>query len=131
PPGSVVLAADTAVEIGGEILGKPENAEDAARMLRLLSGATHSVLTGVCLVCSPSRLHALEVEVTAVTFRHLNEEEIQRYIATGEPFDKAGAYGIQAGASKFVTRVEGCFFNVVGLPMARVCEMLQSLPDGR
>jgi len=128
PTGRVVLAADTTVEINGEILGKPEGAEDAVRMLRLLSGATHRVLTGVCLVCAPARLHALEVETTAVTFRRLDEDEIQGYIATGEPFDKAGAYGIQGLASKFVTRVEGCFFNVVGLPVARVYGLLKSLP---
>lgn len=130
PAGSVVLGADTTVEINGEILGKPENAEDAARMLRLLSGTTHRVLTGICLVCAPARLHALEVETTAVTFRRLDEDEIRGYIATGEPFDKAGAYGIQRLASKFVTRIEGCFFNVVGLPVSLVYSLLSSLPDG-
>ena len=131
PAGSVVLAADTTVEINGEILGKPEDAEDAWRMLRLLSGATHRVLTGICLVCAPTRLHALEVETTLVTFRRLDEDEIGAYIAAGEPFDKAGAYGIQGLASKFVTRVEGCFFNVVGLPVARVYGHLKSLPENR
>jgi len=131
PAGSVVLAADTTVEINGEILGKPENGEDATRMLRLLSGVTHHVLTGVCLACAPARLHALEVETTAVTFRRLDEDEIRDYIATGEPFDKAGAYGIQGLASKFVARIEGCFFNVVGLPVSLVYGLLSSLPDGR
>ncbi|MGH9359854.1 MAG: Maf family protein [Terriglobia bacterium] len=128
-PGRLVLAADTTVELNGEILGKPQDVEDARRMLRLLSGATHRVLTGVCIICAPAHLHALEVVTTAVTFCRLDEDEIQAYVSTGEPFDKAGGYGIQGLASKFVTRVEGCFFNVVGLPVARVYALLKSLSD--
>jgi len=130
-PNSVVLGADTVVVVGGEILGKPADAEDAARMLRRLSGATHRVITGVCLVRAPDRVEALEHETTFVTFRKLDEEEIRSYISSGEPFDKAGAYGIQGLASKFVTRIEGCYFNVVGLPVARVYEILKPFLKGR
>jgi septum formation protein len=102
-------------------------------MLRLLSGATHRVVTGVCLVRAPREIAALKYENTAVTFRNLDEEEIQSYLASGEPFDKAGAYAIQGLASRFVTRVEGCYFNVVGLPVALVCDILKSFmtTDGR
>jgi septum formation protein len=123
--GSLVLGADTVVVIGHEILGKPSGAEEAARMLRRLSGKTHRVITGVCLIRTPGKVEAEEHETTWVTFRRLDEAEIQDYLATGEPFDKAGAYGIQGFASRFVTRVEGCYFNVVGLPVARVVELLK------
>ncbi len=129
PSGATVLAADTAVEINGEVLGKPGNAEEARRMLRLLAGATHNVLTGICVIRAPGRVHGWEVETTAVTFRPLDDDEIQAYVRSGEPFDKAGGYGIQGLASKFVTRVEGCFFNVVGLPVTRVYSLLKSLPS--
>ncbi len=125
PRDSLVLGADTVVVAGNELLGKPANVEDAARMLRLLSGATHRVITGVCLVRAPHHIESLEHETTLVTFHKLDEREIQDYIASGEPFDKAGAYGIQGLASKFVTRIEGCYFNVVGLPVALVYEMLK------
>jgi septum formation protein len=130
PPESLVLGADTVVVADGEILGKPANAPDAARMLRLLSGVTHRVITGVCIVRAPDRVEALAHETTFVTFRCLDEEEIRDYLASGEPFDKAGAYGIQGLASKFVTRVEGCYFNVVGLPVALVCDLLEPLLKG-
>jgi septum formation protein len=129
PHGSLVLGADTVVVAGHEILGKPVDAADAARMLRMLSGITHRVITGVCLVRAPADLEALQHETTFVTFRHLDEWEIAEYIASREPFDKAGAYGIQGLASKFVARVEGCYFNVVGLPVAMVYGLLKSLPD--
>jgi septum formation protein len=126
PSGSLVLGADTiVVAVGGELLGKPRDEEDARRMLRLLAGATHRVITGVCLVRAPREIVALQREITAVTFRNLDEEEIQGYLATDEPFDKAGAYGIQGLASRFVTRVEGCYFNIVGLPVALVYETLR------
>ena len=125
PPDTLVLGADTVVVVNGELLGKPRDAEDARRMLWLLSGGTHRVITGVCLVRAPLEIMALKDETTSVTFRHLDEEEIQSYLASGEPFDKAGAYGIQGLASKFVTRVEGCYFNVVGLPVALVDEILK------
>ncbi len=125
PAGSLVLGADTVVVLGDEILGKPSGPEDAARMLRRLSAATHRVITGVCLVGAPAKIEAEEHETTSVTFRRLDEKEIEDYLATGEPFDKAGAYGIQGFASRFVTRIEGCYFNVVGLPVARVVELLK------
>ena len=125
-PGGFVLGADTVVvAANGERLGKPLDVEDARRMLRLLSGCTHRVITGVCVVRAPQEIKALKYETTSVTFRHLDEEEIQGYLASGEPFDKAGAYGIQGLASRFVTRVEGCYFNVVGLPVALVYEILK------
>lgn len=130
PADSLVLGADTVVVLGDKILGKPSNADDAARMLRRLSGATHRVITGVCLAGAPAKIEAEEHETTLVTFRRLDEDEIQAYLATGEPFDKAGAYGIQGFASRFVTRIEGCYFNVVGLPVARVVELLKPFVAG-
>jgi septum formation protein len=129
PKGVLVLGADTIVVADHEILGKPLDATDAARMLRMLAGITHRVITGVCLVRAPAQVEAIRDETTLVTFRRLDEVEIAEYIASREPFDKAGAYGIQGLASKFVTRVEGCYFNVVGLPVALVYELLKSLPD--
>jgi septum formation protein len=125
PPDALVLGADTVVVAGDEILGKPADAADAARMLRTLSGATHRVITGVCLVSAPDRIEAVRAETTRVTFRQLDGREIADYVASGEPFDKAGAYGIQGLASKFVTGIEGCYFNVVGLPVALVYDMLK------
>ena len=126
-PGSLVLGADTIVVAGDEILGKPTDPADASRMLRRLSGIAHRVITGVCVVRSPQQVEALTYETTTVTFRSLDEAEIAAYVASGEPMDKAGAYGIQGLASKFVTRVEGCYFNVVGLPMAAVYDLLKPL----
>jgi septum formation protein len=119
-----VLGADTTVTLDGQILGKPEDAEDAGRILRMLSGRSHRVVTGVALVTQV----AVEVaaEVTAVRFLTLSDEEIAAYIATGEPMDKAGAYGIQGLAAKWIPRVEGCYFNVMGLPLALVATMLES-----
>lgn len=125
PQGDLVLAADTAVVVKEEILGKPAGPDDAARMLRLLSGLTHRVITGVCLVRAPNQMEALKQETTFVTFRTLDEQEIRDYVRSGEPLDKAGAYGIQGLASKFVTRIEGCYFNVVGLPVYLVYELLK------
>ncbi|MGP8252874.1 MAG: Maf family protein [Terracidiphilus sp.] len=119
-----VLGADTTVTLDGQILGKPEDREDAARILRQLSGRSHRVITGVALVTH----EAVEVaaEVTAVQFLTLSNEEIAAYIATGEPMDKAGAYGIQGLAARWIPRVEGCYFNVMGLPLALVATMLES-----
>ncbi len=121
----IVLGADTEVVVEGEILGKPRDAEDAARMLRLLSGRTHHVITGVCLARPPDRVEALDHETTLVTFRRLDDHEIYGYVRSCEPFDKAGAYAIQGLASRFVTRIEGCYFNVVGLPIALVYGLLK------
>ncbi len=126
----LVLGADTVVESDGQILGKPLDRADAIRMLRLLSGTTHFVLTGFCLVRAPNSVELAQHESTQVEFRPLDDEEIMSYVASGEPFDKAGAYGIQGLASKFVRKVNGCFFNVVGLPVSAVYEALKSL-EGR
>jgi len=121
-----VLGADTVVVAAGEILGKPKDARDAVRMLRLLSGRWHSVLTGVCLLAGGQA--AVESESTRVHFAPLSEDEILDYVASGEPMDKAGAYAIQGLASKFIDRIEGCYFNVVGLPVSRVYRLLSTLP---
>ena len=127
PRGRLVLGADTVVVVDGETLGKPSDPADAARMLRLLSGRTHQVHTGVCLVRAPDEVKALEHETTLVTFRELDEEEIRGYVESGEPLDKAGAYAVQGLASKFVTRISGCYSNVVGLPVARVYGIIRPL----
>ena len=112
----IVLGADTTVVIDGEILGKPADAADATRMLRLLSGRAHEVITGICL--RSERAQVVDSATTRVWFAALSEAEIEAYVASGEPMDKAGAYGIQGLASKFVSRIEGCYFNVMGLPIA-------------
>ncbi|HMV50134.1 MAG TPA: Maf family protein [Blastocatellia bacterium] len=122
-PGETVLGADTTVVVSREIAGKPIDAEDARRMLRLLSGQWHEVLTGVSLVCDEQILS--ELAVTRVKFSELTEAEIDWYVATGEPMDKAGAYGIQGYASRFVESIEGSYSNVVGLPVQAVYEMLK------
>jgi septum formation protein len=122
----LVLGADTTVVApNGEILGKPEDTADAARMLRLLSGATHQVITGVALV-SHSGIETA-AEVTHVTMLTLSDEEIASYIASGESFDKAGAYAIQGRAARWIPRIHGCYFNVVGLPLALVSSMLEGV----
>lgn len=123
----VVLGADTTVELDGQIFGKPENEADAARMLRQLSGRTHRVITGVALVTDTGKQVA--AEVTGVSFLTLSDEEIADYVATGEPMDKAGAYAIQGRAARWIPRIEGCYFNVVGLPLALVSTLLESVHD--
>ena len=120
----IVLGADTTVAIDHHVLGKPEDEADARRMLALLSGRRHEVLTGVCLRRGESFTTA--VESTAVWFAPLTEREIAGYAASGEPMDKAGAYAIQGLASKFIERIEGCYYNVVGLPVALVYRMLRT-----
>lgn len=124
-PGDVVLGADTVVVIDQHLLEKPVNADDAARMLRLLSGRTHQVITGVC-VLAPGFERA-EAEITQVSFGEISDQEIVAYIRTGEPMDKAGAYGIQGVASRWVQGVAGCYFNVVGLPVGRVYRLLRQV----
>jgi len=119
-----VLGADTTVTLDNHILGKPEDRADAARMLRLLSGRTHRVITGVAL--ATARATEVAAEVTAVRFLTLADEEIIAYAATGEPMDKAGAYGIQGRAARWIPRIEGCYFNVVGLPLALVASLLDA-----
>lgn len=121
-PGRAILAADTTVVIDGEILGKPLDPPDAARMLARLSGVRHTVLTGVALVGAGGTQVA--VESTDVWFAPLTTAEIDAYVQSGEPMDKAGAYGVQGWASRFVERIDGMYSNVVGLPIARVYRML-------
>jgi septum formation protein len=118
-----VLGADTVVVIDNQILGKPANPADAARMLHLLSGRTHQVITGVCLAANGN--DSVASEITSVTMSEISEQEIAAYISTGEPMDKAGAYAIQGIASRWIPRIEGDYSNVVGLPVARVYRMLQ------
>jgi nucleoside triphosphate pyrophosphatase len=120
---AMVLAADTVVFVNGTILNKPEDEQDAARMLRLISGRCHQVITGVCL--KTAAIEDVRSETTTVYVRELNEAQIREYIASGEPMDKAGAYGIQGIASRWIPRIEGCYFNVVGLPVALVWQMLK------
>ncbi len=125
----VVLGADTTVLVEGAMLEKPRDREDAKRMLRLLSGKNHQVITGVCLLvqqlpAQPWRSF-VAVETTEVTFEELAEDEIESYVRTGEPLDKAGAYAIQGIASRWIPRIQGCYFNVVGLPVSLVNRMLK------
>jgi len=122
-PHDVVLGADTVVVVGGDLLGKPSDAADAARMLRLLSGREHQVITGVCLVVSGQR--SVASQTTSVTMSEITEKEIADYVASGEPMDKAGAYAIQGIASRWIPRIEGDYSNVVGLPVALVWRMLR------
>jgi septum formation protein len=125
----VVLGADTTVTVDGQILGKPEDAVDAARMLRMLAGRTHLVMTGVAVVTATRT--EVAAEVTAVRFLSLSDADIAEYIATGEPMDKAGAYAIQGRAAKWIPRIDGDYFNVVGLPLALVSTMLEAAGLGR
>jgi septum formation protein len=118
----MVLGADTCVVCDGHILGKPADTTDARRMLELLSGRTHAVLTGLAVISS--RKIVRDVEITQVTFNQLNDREIAQYIANGDPLDKAGAYAIQGYAARWIPRIEGCYFNVMGLPIARTVALL-------
>jgi septum formation protein len=124
----LVLGADTIVVANGEMLNKPQDEADAVRMLRLLSGRTHRVITGVCLAGnSPQGPFAdTALETTEVTFNSLTDSEINDYVATAEPMDKAGGYGIQGVASRWIARIDGCYFNVVGLPVPLVYKMLRA-----
>ena len=123
----IVIGADTAVELGGEIFGKPRDAADAREMLEALSGRTHRVLTGIFLIRLPDDVTRSAVESTSVALLALEREEIEAYVATGEPLDKAGAYAIQGRAGRYIPRIEGCYFNVVGLPLARLHALLREL----
>jgi septum formation protein len=127
-PDSVVLGADTTVVVDGHILGKPADAAEAVAMLCRLQGRAHEVLTGVALVTRGEVQVVLEA--TRVWFGPMTDAAIAVYVATGEPMDKAGAYGIQGWAARYVTRIEGSYSNVVGLPVARVHELLAALPGG-
>jgi septum formation protein len=131
-PNDFVLGADTIVTVDSEILGKPRDADDAVHMLRLLSGRTHQVTTGVCLVSPRTEnqepttgFEDTRSETTLVTVNALGDDDIRAYVATGEPMDKAGAYAIQGIASRWISRIEGDYFNVVGLPVFLVYRMLR------
>ncbi len=129
----LVIAADTVVILGSQVLGKPTDAQEAVQMLTSLQGKTHQVVTGVCLLVVSSgeiRTSAAWAETTNVTFRPLDRPEIEAYVATGEPMDKAGAYGIQGRAAAFVAKVDGCYTNVVGLPLGSLCDRLNQLGRG-
>ena len=132
-PGEIVVAADTIVTHDGKILGKPHDEEDACRMLRELSGRTHQVATGACIIKAgdTAESHAAQsesfVSVTDVTFYELTDAQIETYVATGEPLDKAGAYGIQGvGGRMLVKKIDGDFYNVVGLPIAALARKIES-----
>jgi septum formation protein len=118
----VVLGADTCVVVDGHILGKPTNTADARRMLELLSGRTHIVLTGIAAVTGKKVVR--DLDITQVTFNCITDSEIAQYIVSGEPLDKAGAYAIQGYAARWIPRIEGCYFNVVGLPISRTIALL-------
>lgn len=122
--GEIVLAADTTVVLGSEIMGKPLDRADAARMLRALSGQRHEVITGICLRRGVQAL--CDIASTAVWFAELSDAEIADYVASGEPMDKAGAYGIQGLASRFIDRIDGSYTNVVGLPVALTYRRLRA-----
>ena len=124
---AILIAADTEVVLDGHIFGKPNSSDDARSMLEKLSGRLHTVLTGVALIRLPDVERRSFVESTVVHFAPLSDEEISRYLATGEPHDKAGAYAIQGYAARYIPRIEGCYFNVVGLPVARLQHALSEL----
>ena len=121
-PDAIVLGADTTVVLNGEVLNKPQSVEDAARMLRALSNNTHQVHTGIAVVARD--VECTHVETTDVFFRTISEEELATYLATGDSLDKAGAYGIQGYAARWIPRIEGDYFNVMGLPVAATVRLL-------
>jgi septum formation protein len=125
--GEVVIGADTVVVMEGRILGKPMDPADAARMLRALSGKTHTVYSGVTVIDTSNGERFSEYESTDVTFDDMTDDEIENYVNTGEPLDKAGAYGIQSYGARFIKKIDGCYFNVVGLPLNRLYHMLKNL----
>ncbi|MBS1823166.1 MAG: septum formation inhibitor Maf [Acidobacteria bacterium] len=124
----LVLGADTTVVSEGEVLGKPADPADARRMLQRLSGRTHQVLTGIAAVSASGVVS--EVEITQVFFDLIHESELERYLSSGEPMDKAGAYGIQGYAARWIPRIEGCYFNVMGLPLARTIALIARAGEG-
>src|SRR5467141_4112233 len=124
---AIIIGADTSVELDGEIFGKPRDAADAREILSHLSGCTHSVITGICVLRLPDGVTRSAVERTAVTFAPLDPSEIEAYVTSGEPFDKAGGYAIQGRAGRYIPRIDGCYFNVVGLSLARLHALLGEL----
>ncbi|MBS4031051.1 MAG: septum formation inhibitor Maf [Clostridiales bacterium] len=123
----IIIAADTVVCVDGRLLGKPEDADEAAAMLRSLSGRSHDVMTGLAIIAQPEGRIETHVECTTVHMRCILPQEIDWYVASGEPFDKAGGYGIQGKAAVFVERLDGCYYNVVGLPLTALWRMFGSL----
>lgn len=123
----IVLAADTLVVSRGLVLGKPKSRDDAFRMLKSLSGTSHSVITGLCLIDIKKRREVCDFAETLVWMKNLTSAEIESYVASEEPMDKAGAYGIQGKAAVFIERIEGCYYNVVGLPLSLLDDMLKTL----
>ncbi len=121
----LVVGVDTVVVCGRQILGKPRSKAEARRMLKTLTGRTHSVISGVAVVRMPENRMLTAAETTDVAFRKLGDDEIERYVSGPEPYDKAGAYGIQEGAAIFVSRVSGCYLNVVGLPVPLLLNLLK------
>jgi septum formation protein len=123
-----VLGADTTVVLDGEMLGKPATSAEARRMLERLSGRTHQVMTGIAAITRDAIVS--DVEITQVFFDLIDEKELTHYVASGEPLDKAGAYGIQGYAARWIPRIEGCYFNVMGLPLARTIALLTKVKEG-
>lgn len=123
-PGDTVLGADTVVAVGGKVLGKPKSPDHAREMLRSMSGSFQQVYTGICIIRGAETI--TDAVESRLVFRELTDADIDEYVATGECMDKAGAYGIQGGAKEFVATLRGDYFNVIGLPMKRVCEILES-----
>lgn len=124
---AIVVGADTLVVLNGEVMGKPADREDARRMLGRLAGRPHRVVTGVAALRLPDGAVRRAAEITFVSFVPLSDQEIDWYVGTDEPMDKAGAYGIQERGGRFVSRIDGCYFNVVGLPLSRVYALLREL----
>ena len=124
-PSDIVIGCDTVVDVDGIVYGKPKDKADARRMMQALSGRTHLVHTGVCIKAENST--QIFADTTQVTFTSLSESEIETYISTEEPYDKAGGYGVQGLAAKFVTQIEGCYFNVMGFPLAHVYAELKKI----
>jgi septum formation protein len=124
---AIIIGADTAVELDGKCFGKPRDASDAREMISYLSGRIHSVLTGVFALRMPDGAARAAVETTAVTFNELDPTEIDAYVTTGEPLGKAGGYAIQGRAARYIPSIQGCYFNVVGLPLARLHSLLAEL----
>lgn len=127
--GDIVIGCDTVVELDGEILGKPKDAAEAARMLGALAGRDHFVHTGLCLL-GPGRQAVRFSETTRVTFSPIPQEAIDAVVATNEPYDKAGGYGIQGWAARFAPRIEGCYYNVMGLPVSALWRALSAFGKG-
>ena len=125
--GRIIIGADTIVDLDGLPLGKPQGAEDARRMLQMLSARTHLVHTGVAVLDAATGRLERDAATTRVCFRRLDPEEIESYVRSGQPLDKAGSYGIQERGALFIERVEGCFFNVIGLPLAKLWVMLKRM----